>query len=137
MSIHSSFMQSRRNRGGGGGGGGEGEGDRQGPVPEGTPLCIAHGGMVPRKMEFVLSLKCSKNSNSEIASPFFPGAEVLGDKVDGLTSEGPRKRKNIETLPPTIRWILTKIPLTSDEAGPSLRWAFEQVGMGGYLVNWN
>ena len=42
----------------------------QGPATEGAPLCIAHGGMVPRKIEIIRSFYCSKNSNSEIASPF-------------------------------------------------------------------
>ena len=114
------------------GGGGEAGATTQRPAPERAPLCIAHRWMVPRKMEFVLSLKCSQNSNSETASPFFPGAYALGDKTDWLTSEGlrkwrnvnasprigPHKRKNIKMLPPTIRWILTNTPLTSDKAGP-------------------
>ena len=84
-------MQSRCNRGGGGGGG-ESRGNRQGPVPEGPAMHSAwwdgtSGDGVCTIFEMFQELK------SEIASPFFPGAEVLGDKVDGLTSEGPRKRK--------------------------------------------
>lgn len=48
----------------------------QGPPPEGAPLCIAHGGMVPREIEIIRSFYCSKNSNSEITSPF-SGVQVM------------------------------------------------------------